>query len=52
MTLEQFLGVQAQMMDAFGWFIRWWLILFGAAGVIAASVIAVLLTSRGVFDKT
>lgn len=52
MTLEMFLGVQAQMMDAFGWFIRWWLILFAASGVIAASALAVLLTSRGVFDKS
>lgn len=52
MTLEQFLGVQAQLIAAFGWFIRWWLILFGAAGTLAATALAILLTSRGMFDKT
>lgn len=52
MTLEMFIDVQAQMMDAFGWFVRWWLILFAAAGTVAACVLAILLTSRGMFDKT
>ncbi len=52
MTLEQFLGVQAQLLEAFGWFIRWWLIMLAAGGTVAASALAILLTSRGMFDKT
>lgn len=52
MTLDQFLAVQTQLIAAFGWFIRWWLILFGAAGLVAASTLAILLTSREMFDKT
>jgi len=52
MTLPEFLSLQTELFNAFGWFIRWWLILFGAAGIIAATVIALLLMARGMIDQT
>ena len=32
MNLAQFLALQDQLFLAFGWFIRWWLILFVVGG--------------------
>lgn len=36
MDLAQFLTVQSELLFWFGWFIRWWLILFAVAGFSAA----------------
>jgi hypothetical protein len=33
MPLENFLSIQAELWWAFGWFARWWLILFAFGGV-------------------
>lgn len=33
MDLAQFLTLQSQLFSQFGWFIRWWLILFAVGGV-------------------
>lgn len=33
MNLAQFIALQDQLFAAFGWFIRWWLILFVVAGM-------------------
>lgn len=51
MTLVQFLALQQELFSAFGWIIRWWLILFGAAGILASTLVAVLVTARGMIDK-
>ncbi len=32
MTLDQFLSLQEELWWAFGWFARWWLIMFAVAG--------------------
>lgn len=37
MTPDQFLAVQEELIWAFGWFVRWWMILFAVAGVAAAA---------------
>jgi len=52
MTLEEFIAIQTQLFNAFGWFIRWGLILFASGGVIAAAVLAVLVSTRAMLDKT
>jgi hypothetical protein len=51
MTLEIFLALQQELFSAYGWFIRWWLILFGVAGVLAAAVVAILVSARDVMDQ-
>ena len=33
MTPAEFLTLQDQLFWAFGWFIRWWLVLFAVGGV-------------------
>lgn len=42
MTIDQFLTLQDQLFGAFGWFIRWWLILFVVGGVTMAVFMFVL----------
>jgi hypothetical protein len=37
MTLDTFIGIQEQLFWAFGWFARWWLILFGVGGMALAT---------------
>ena len=37
MTVEQFLQVQVELFYAFGWFARWWLILFAVGGIAMAA---------------
>jgi hypothetical protein len=38
MTLDQFLGLQEELWWAFGWFARWWLIIFAVSGVALSCV--------------
>lgn len=53
LTLNQFLGLQTELFHAFGWFIRWWLIMFAVAGIVTSTILAVLLTTRSsMIDKT
>jgi hypothetical protein len=33
MTLEQFTALQYELLWAFGWLARWWLIMFAVVGV-------------------
>lgn len=42
MTLTEFLALQDELFLAFGWFIRWWLILFAVGGVALAVFIFAL----------
>lgn len=42
MTIDQFLTMQDQLLLAFGWYIRWWLILFAVAGILLAAFLFVL----------
>ncbi len=51
MTLMMFLELQQELFNAFGWFIRWWLILFGVAGVFAAALAAALVITRSMVDE-
>lgn len=52
MTLDQFLELQQQLFNAFGWFIRWWLILFATLGVCATALVSILTATRSLVDKT
>ena len=36
MTLPEFINLQDQLLSAFGWLIRWWMILFAVFGVLTA----------------
>jgi hypothetical protein len=42
MDLNQFLALQEELFWAFGWHIRWWLILFAFAGVLTAMMLFIL----------
>jgi len=37
MSLENFLELQTELMWAFGWMVRWWLIMFAVAGTALAA---------------
>ncbi len=51
MTLAEFLHLQAQLMDAFGWFVRWWLIGLLVGGVFVAVLVFTLITTRETLSK-
>jgi len=38
MDLATFLSLQEELWDAFGWFARWWLILFAFGGLALAAM--------------
>lgn len=42
LNLAQFLEVQVHLWSAFGWFIKWWIVLFGASLVGAAVILLVI----------
>jgi hypothetical protein len=42
MDLAQFLILQEHLLNNFGWFLRWWLILFAVAGIALAVFIFAL----------
>jgi hypothetical protein len=42
MTLQDFIEVQQQLMSAYGWFIRWWLIAFLVSGVFASLIVWII----------
>jgi len=52
MNLAEFLAIQDQLFNAFGWFIRWWLILFAAFGVFASMLVSVFVSTRWMIDKS
>jgi hypothetical protein len=52
MTLAEFLAIQQQLMSAFGWFLRWWLILFATGGVLATVVVSIIVATRSMLSKT
>jgi len=51
MTLAEWLLFQAQMMDAFGWLIRWWLIGLVVGSVFAALLVFTIITTRETLSK-
>lgn len=51
MSLEYFLALQQELFSVYGWFARWWLILFGVSGVMAATLVAFLVTTRKMIDQ-
>lgn len=51
MSLNDFLSLQSQLMDAFGWLIRWWLIGLIVGGVFAAIITWTLITTREMVSK-
>lgn len=51
MTLAEWLAFQAQMMDAFGWLVRWWLIGLLVGGVFAAIITWTVITTREMVSK-
>ena len=51
MSLEVFLALQQELFNVYGWFARWWLILFGVAGVLEAALVAFLVTTRKMNDQ-
>ena len=52
MTIEQFLALQSQLMNAFGPAIKWWLILFLVAGVGLAILLFALVMGRSWLDRS
>lgn len=52
MTLSDFLELQQQLFNAFGWFIRWWLIVFAALGICATALVSILTATRSMIDKS
>ena len=51
MTVDQFLGIQGELMNVFGWFARWWLIAFLVGAVFAAVFAWLLVTAREMVSK-
>lgn len=50
--LADFMLLQEELITAFSWFIRWWLILFAVAGVFAAVIVSVFVSTRWMIDKS
>ena len=51
MTLAEFLALQGQLMDAFGWFVKWWLIGLLVGGVFSAVLVFTIITTRETLSK-
>lgn len=51
MTLDEFLSIQGQLMSAYGWFIRWWLIAFLVSGVLASMIIWIISLTKHMQEK-
>lgn len=51
MPLDQFLGLQEELWWAFGWFARWWLILFAFSGIGLAAILFFLSTVNSWLDS-
>lgn len=51
MTLVDFISLQGQLVAAFGWFIRWWLIGLLAGGVFATLLVFTIVTTRETLSK-
>lgn len=52
MSLAEFIALQTELIAAFGWFIRWWLILFAVFGVFSSMVLSVFISTRWMIDKS
>lgn len=52
MSVQQWILLQQELFGAWGWLIRWWLILFAAAGTLTSIVVAVLVTTRSMIDDS
>lgn len=46
MTPAEFLFIQGQLMDAFGWFVKWWLIGLTVGGVFSSVLVFTIITTR------
>lgn len=51
MSIQEWILLQQELFRAYGWLIRWWLILFAASGILAAIVAAVLVITRQMIDE-
>jgi len=51
MTLAEWLSVQTQLLNAFGWLVRWWLIGLTVGGVFAALMTFTIITTRETLSK-
>lgn len=51
MTLPEFLVLQEQLISAFGWLARWWLILFLVGVVFSAVLVWMIVTTQEMVSK-
>lgn len=51
MTLAEFLSIQGQLIGAFGWLLRWWLVLFLVGMAFAAVLVWGIVTTQEMISK-